>query len=74
MKKEIRVYVVDVVDSEIPTDTLDPNSEYFNEEKFMDESENQGSVYTLGRFQDMLNDGFYLDGCFVYFKEVEYND
>lgn len=74
MKKEIRVYVVDTVESSASNIKLDPETEYFKEKLFMDEAETQGSVYTLVGFQNALNRGLYLGRSYVYFKEVECND
>lgn len=50
MDKKIRVYVVNCGDSELGTWELTKHKE-----KFMDEAEKLGSVYSLGGFQNAIN-------------------
>jgi hypothetical protein len=51
MKKEIRVYVVNCGDSDLGTWELTRHKE-----KFMQEAEKLGSVYSLQGFQNAIND------------------
>ena len=70
--KEIRVYVVNIDKVEDCLDEYVPHLTDFNEEKFITEAENKGSVYTLPGFQHAFNYEEISDvSDMIYFKEVE---
>lgn len=75
MKKEIRVYTLRFAKIENFDESLMPQNESFDEERFMDLSEKQGSVYSLKGFENALNnDEFDTYWNYVYFKERTTND
>ena len=70
MKKEIRVYLVDL--SKISEDELLNKKLYTcSDEKFIDEAEAQGYVYSLPIFQNLINLGKIENFNDTYIRFVE---
>lgn len=70
MKKQIRVYLVDL--SKISDDQLLSKKLYTcSDEKFMDEAEAQGYVYSLPIFQNLINLGKISNFNETYIRFVE---
>ena len=76
MKKEIRVYLVDIDDTDEVNAEVNPESPYFRERAFMNTAEKYGLVYSLLGFQKAVNNSEldYYGRYYIYFKEVECND
>lgn len=76
MKKETRVYVVEIALANDTEYCLNPQVDnVFNETKFIELAEEQGTVYTLSGFQSAVNDwDIDLSKCNIYIKEVEYHE
>ena len=66
MKKEIRVYVVDVTMQE-----FDTSPTKWSDEEFISEAEKQGNVYTLKSFEKDWNNENIIFDTFIRFIEVE---
>ena len=66
MKKEIRVYMVDVT-----MQVFDSSPAKWSDEEFISEAEEQGNIYTLKNFEQEWNNGGILFETFIRFIEVE---
>lgn len=66
MKKEIRIYIVDVNMYEFDTSPVT-----WSDEKFISEAEIQGNVYTLKSFEKKWNNENVVVDSFIRFIEIE---
>ena len=75
MKKETRVYLVNIDNVIVKENLLAKNISEFNDDEFIDLAEQYGDVMTLVKLQDLINnDNIVMSDFYIRFIEVELHD
>lgn len=75
MKKETRVYLVNIDNVITKENSLAKNISEFNDDEFIDLAEQYGDIMTLPKLQDMINNDFIvMSDFYVRFIEVELHE